>query len=247
VVIVNLAFARHYFGGNALGKRFFIDQWVNGAFQFIATTIIGITVDVRHNGIEHEVEPEFFVPMTQIPAYNVDLILRSTNDPALLTSSMRRALTAVDREEPLFDIQTMEERVGNLVSRRKLTMLLISCFALLAVLLSAVGIYGVFMYSVSQRKQEMGIRLALGSSRGRLLRLVVLQAAQLILVGGVLGVIVALLSARLLASMLSGVTPRDLLSFSLAWALMTLTAFSASIFPARNAARTDLISVLRSE
>jgi predicted permease len=247
VVIVNLAFARRYFGGNALGKRFFIGQSVNGAFQFVPTTIVGITVDVRHNGIEHDVEPEFFVPMTQIPAYSVDLILRSTNDPALLTSSMRRALTAVDREEPLFDIQTMEERVGNLVSRRRLTMLLISCFALLAVLLSAVGIYGVFMYSVSQRKQEIGIRLALGSSRGRLLRLVVLQAAQLILIGGVLGVIVAFLSARLPASMLSGVSPHDLLSFSLAWALMIFTAFSASIFPARNAARTNLISVLRSE
>jgi len=247
VVIVNLAFARHYFGGNAVGKRLFIGQSVRGAFQFVPTTIVGITVDVRHNGIEHDMEPEFFVPMTQIPSYNVDLIVRSSIDPALLTSAMRRALIAVDREQPLFDIQTMEERVDNLVSQRRLILLLISCFALLAVVLSAVGVYGVFMYSVSQRKQEIGIRLALGSSRGRLLRLVVLQAAQLILTGGVLGVIVAFLSARLLASMLSGVGPHDPLSFSLAWALMTLTALLASIFPARNAARTDLISVLHSE
>jgi predicted permease len=247
VVIVNLAFARRYFSGNALGKRFFIGQFANGAFQFVPTTIVGITVDVRHNGIEHDFEPEIFVPITQIPAYNVDLILRSSVDPALLTSAMRRALTAVDREQPLFDIQTMKERVGNMVARRRLTMLLISCFALLAVLLSAVGIYGVFMYSVSQRRQEMGIRLALGSSRGRLLRLVVVQAAQLILAGGVLGIIAAFLSARLLASMLNGVSLHDPLSFSLAWALMTLTALSASIFPARNATRTNLISVLRSE
>ncbi len=247
VVIVNLAFARRYFGGNALGRRFFIGQWVNGAFQFVPTTIVGITVDVRHNGIEHDVEPEFFVPMTQIPAYNVDLILRSSIDPAVLASAMRRALIAVDRELPLFDTQTMEERVDNLVARRRLTMLLISCFALLAVLLSAVGIYGVFMYSISQRKQEMGIRLAVGSTRGRLVRLIVLQAAQLILTGGVLGLIAAFLSARLLASMLSGVSPHDVLSFSLAWALMTVTALSASIFPARNAARTNLISMLHSE
>jgi predicted permease len=247
VVIVNLAFARRYFGGNALGKRFFIGQSVNGAFQLVPTTVVGITADVRHNGIEHDVEPELFVPMTQVPAYNIDLILRSRIDPALLTSAMRKALTAVDREEPLFDIQTMEERVSNLVSQRRLTMLLISCFALLAILLSAVGIYGVFMYSVSQRRQEMGIRLALGSSRGRLVRLVVLQAAQLILTGGVLGVIAAFLSARLLASMLSGVGPHDPLSFSLAWSLMTLTALLASILPARNAARTNLVSVLRSE
>jgi predicted permease len=247
VAIVNLAFARRYFGGNALGKRFFVGQSVNAAFQFVPTTVVGITEDVRHNGIEHDVEPEFFVPMAQIPAYNVDLILRSSADPALLASSMRKALTAVDRGQPLFDIQTMEERVGNLVSRRRLTMLLISCFALLAVLLSAVGIYGVFMYSVSQRRQEIGIRLALGSSRARLLRLVVLQATQLILTGGLLGIIAAFLSARLLAGMLNGVSPHDLLSFSLAWASMTLTALLASIFPATNAARTNLISVLHSE
>jgi putative ABC transport system permease protein len=93
----------------------------------------------------------------------------------------------------------------------------------------------------------MGIRLALGSSRARLIRLVVLQAVQLILTGGVLGVVVAFLSARLLASMLSGVSPHDPLSFSLAWALMTLMALLASIFPARNAARTNLISILHSE
>jgi putative ABC transport system permease protein len=247
VVIVNSAFARRYFGGDAIGKRFFIGQNVNGAFRFVPTTVVGVTADVRHNGIEHDVQPEFFVPITQIPAYNIDLILRSRIDPALLTSAMRKALTAVDREEPLFDIQTMEERVSNLVSHRRLIMLLISCFALLAILLSAVGIYGVFMYSVSQRRQEMGIRLALGSSRGRLVRLVVIQAAQLILAGGVLGVIVAFLSARLLSSMLNGVTPHDLPSFSLAWALMTLTALLASIFPATNAARTNLISELHSQ
>ena len=248
VVIVNLAFARRYYGGNALGKRLFIGQSVKGDFQFIPTTIVGITADVRHNGIEHDAEPEFFVPMTQIPSYNVDLILRSNSiDPALLTGAMRRALIAVDRQQPLFDVQTMEERVDNLVSQRRLILLLISCFALLAAVLSAVGVYGVFMYSVSQRKQEIGIRLALGSSRGRLLRLIVLQAGQLILTGGVLGVALAFLSARLLASMLSGVGPHDPLSFSLAWALMTLTALLASIFPARNAARTNLISVLHSE
>jgi ABC-type antimicrobial peptide transport system permease subunit len=247
VVIVNLAFARHYFSGDALGKKFFIGQFVNNAFQFVPTTVVGVTADVRHNGIEHDVEPEFFVPITQIPAYNLDLILRSSTDPKLLASAMRRALTVVDREQPLFDIQTMEERVGNLVAQRRLIMLLIACFALLAVVLSAVGIYGVFIYSVSQRRQEMGIRLALGSSRGRLIRLVVLQAAQLILAGGVVGLVVAFLSARLLASMLSGVSPHDPLSFLLAWALMTLTALSASIFPARSAARTNLISVLHSE
>lgn len=244
VVIVNRALSRHYFGGNALGRRIYILESQSG---FVPTTIVGIAADVRHNGIEHEVNPEFYVPMAQVPAENMDLVLRSSIDPAQLASAMRRAVNAVDREQPLYDIQTMEERVSSLVSQRRLIMVLIACFAFLAVLLSAVGIYGVFMYSVSQRTQEMGIRLALGCSRERLLRLIVLQAAELIFTGSVLGLIAALMSARLLTSMLNGVSPHDPLSFSLAWTLMTFTALLASTFPARNAARTDIISVLHSE
>ena len=126
-------------------------------------------------------------------------------------------------------------------------MLLIASFALLSVMLSAVGVYGVFAYSVTQRAQEMGIRLALGSSRPGLLRLVVMQAARLIFVGGVLGIGAALALSKLLASMLVGVTAHDAVSFSAAWALMTAVALIASTIPATQAARTDLVSVLHSE
>ena len=251
VVIVNRAFARRYFGGNAIGRRLYIGDAVpTGAglgFGFVPSIVVGVVADVRHNGIEQEVKPEFYVPIPQIPAYNVDLILHSSVDAVVLANAMRRAVSAVDREQPLYDVQTMEERVSSTVSQRRLIMLLIACFALLAVLLSAVGIYGVFMYSVSQRTQEMGIRLALGCSRWRLLQLIVLQAAALIFMGGALGLTAALVSAQLLTSMLSGVSPHDPLSFSLAWILMTFMALLASTFPARNAARTDIISVLHSE
>jgi ABC-type antimicrobial peptide transport system permease subunit len=126
-------------------------------------------------------------------------------------------------------------------------MLLICCFALLAVVLSAVGVYGVFAYSVNQRRHEMGIRLALGASRNGLLRLVVMQAARLIVLGGALGAGAALLLSRLLASLLVGVKPHDPMSFWTAWALMTIVALIASSLPAADAARTDLLSVLHSE
>jgi ABC-type antimicrobial peptide transport system permease subunit len=126
-------------------------------------------------------------------------------------------------------------------------MLLIACFAMLAVVLSAVGVYGVFAYSVTQRAQEMGISLALGASRPGLLRLVVMQAARLIFAGGILGLGAALALSKLLASMLVGVTPHDAVSFSLAWALMTVVALRASTIPAAQAARTDLVSALHSE
>ncbi len=139
------------------------------------------------------------------------------------------------------------ERVSDAIAQRRLIMLLIVCFALLAVILSAVGVYGVFAYSVNQRRHEMGIRLALGAPRNRLLRLVVMQAARLIVLGGVLGVSTALLLSRLLASLLVGVTAHDAVSFWTAWALMTIVALLASALPAADAARTDLLSVLHSE
>jgi predicted permease len=247
VAIVNLAFAKQFFAGDALGRQFNIGQLDNGQFRFLPTTIVGIAENVRHNGLMEEVRPEFYVPMEQIPSEEVDLILRTSADPVSLSNAMRESLTAVDHEQPLFDVETMGERLSGLVAQRKLMMFLIACFAMLAVILAAVGVFGVFAYSVTQRAQEMGIRLALGASRTGLLRLIIMQAAQLILLGGVIGIGSAFLLSRLLASTLVGVTPHDILSFSLAWALVTVVALFASVVPALGAARTDLLSVLRQE
>ena len=244
IAIVNRTFAAQYFAGDALGKQF---NWVLGENQSIPFTVIGIAQDIHHNGLEKQVQPEFYVPESQSPSEEINIALRSTADPILLANAMRKAVLAVDPEQPLFDIETMDQRVSDQVAQRRLIMLLIACFALLAVVLSAVGVYGVFAYSVSQRTQEMGIRLALGASRRRLLGLIIAQAARLIAVGGVLGIVGALLLSRVLTSMLVGVRPHDALSFALAWILMTAVALLASTIPASQAARTDLVSVLHSE
>ncbi|MGB9416807.1 MAG: FtsX-like permease family protein, partial [Acidobacteriaceae bacterium] len=244
VAIVNRAFARQYFAGNALGKTI---QRPDGPTRHETLTVIGIAQDVRHNGLEQQVQPEFYLPESQEPSYNVNIALRSTADPILLANAMRKAVLAVDPQQPLFDIETMDQRVSDLVAQRRLLMLLIACFALLAVILSAVGVYGVFAYSVSQRTQEMGIRLALGASRRGLLTLIVAQAARLVAVGGILGIGGAFVLSKLLTSMLVGIQPHDALSFSLAWILMTVIALLASTIPASHAARTDLVSVLHSE
>ncbi|HEX6494108.1 MAG TPA: ABC transporter permease [Acidobacteriaceae bacterium] len=248
VAIVNQAFSRHFFGGDALGKRFNRFARSNGTTPvFTAVSIVGIAEDIRHNGLELPIEPEFYVPEAQIPSGDVNIAIRSTADPVLLANAMRKAVLAVDPQQPLFDIQTMDQRVASQVAQRRLIMLLIACFALLAVILSAVGVYGVFAYSVTQRTQEMGIRLALGASRRRLLGLIVAQAARLIAIGGVLGLAGAFLLSRLLTSMLVGVKPHDAVSFSLAWIVMTAVAIVASTIPAAQAANTDLVSVLHSE
>jgi predicted permease len=248
VAIVNQAFSRRYFRGDALGKRFNRFARSNGTTPvFIPLSIVGIAEDIRHNGLEQPIEPEFYVPEAQILSGDVSIAVRSTADPTLLANAMRQAVLAVDPEQPLFDIQTMEQRVSSQVAQRRLIMLLIACFALLAVILSAVGVYGVFAYSVSQRTHEMGIRLALGASRRGLLGLIVAQAARLIAAGGILGIAGAFVLSRLLTSMLVGIKPHDAVSFSLAWILMTALALLASTIPASQAARTDLISVLHSE
>lgn len=247
VAIVNSAFAKHFFAGDALGKRFKTIR-AETANQFISMTIVGIVEDVRHGDLEQDVEPEVFRSIAQgVPIYNIAIVLRTTGNPALLAKAMRTAVTSVDARQPVFDIQTMEQRVSDKVAQRRLIMLLIACFAMLAVVLSAVGVYGVFAYSVTRRAQEMGIRLALGSSRSGVLRLVVMQAARLIGLGGVVGLGAALALSKLLTSLLVGVTSHDPLSFSVAWVLMTVVALIASAIPASQAARTDLISVLHSE
>ena len=206
---MNRAFAKRFFKGDALGKRFNTNIGGGSAYEFKTRTIVGIADDVRHGGLEQEIQPEAFVPMAQVPQGRISIALRTWNDPASLSNAMRKAVTAADAKQPVFDIETMEERLSSATAQRRLIMLLICCFALLAVVLSAVGVYGVFAYSVNQRRHEMGIRLALGASRNGLLRLIVMQAARLIVLGGVLGAGAALLLSRLLSSLLVGVTPHD--------------------------------------
>jgi predicted permease len=248
VAIVNQAFARAYFKGDALGQRFRTNILSkNHDKDFTYRTVVGVVHDVRYNGLEGSVHPAIYLPFDQVPLPRVSLLLRTSVEPASLAAPLRAAVTATDAEQPLFDVETMEERVADIVAPRRLVMLLTACFALLAVLLSAVGVYGVFAYSVSQRTQEMGIRLALGASRARVLRLVSMQALRLILAGSALGLGAALVLNRWLSSLLVDVSGRDPVSLSAAWALMTAVALLASIVPAAEAARTDLVSVLRAE
>jgi predicted permease len=246
VAIVNRTFAKKFFAGDALGKRFRTNAGPDHEMEPL--NIVGVVDDVRHDSLLGEVQPEAFLPMSQVSAlFRVKFVLRIAGNPALLANALRGAVAAVDPEQPVFDIQTMDQRIGDMVAQRRLTMLLIACFAMLAVVLSAVGVYGVFACSVTQRAHELGIRLALGASRGGLLRMVLMQAARLVLLGGVLGLGAAWSLNRLLADLLVGVAPHDALSLGLAWGLMTAVALLAGTLPAADAARIDLISVLHAD
>jgi predicted permease len=244
VAIINQAFAQKYFEGDALGKQFRINL---GNDVFTPTTVVGIVQNVRYGGLEADVEPVIYLPFGLVPEREVNILLRSSVEPISLTSAMRKAVIDTDSTQPLFDVATMESRLSQSLAQRRLIMLLIAVFAVLATILAGVGVYGVFTYSVSQRRQEMAIRLALGSSRTELLRLIVSQAIRLILMGIVAGIAGAWFLDRLLASMLVGIQVHDPVSLSLAGALMTLIALLGCSLPARNAARTNIISVLHSE
>ena len=259
VAVVNRAFARRFLEGDALGKTFRTNLW-HGPFHYTLVTVVGVVPDVRHGSAEHvplsnagpgslenETEPEVFLPESQSPNGNVHLVLRTSVDPASLSRAVRRAVAEVDSSQPLFEMETMEGRIADAVAQRTLMMLLTGCFAALAVVLAGVGVYGLFAWSVNQRRQELGIRLALGASRGRVVGLVAAQAARLIVTGGALGLGAALLLSRLLASMLVGVSAHDAVSFLAACGLMVAIAMAASAIPAAEAGRTDLVSVLRSE
>jgi ABC-type antimicrobial peptide transport system permease subunit len=216
-------------------------------------TIVGIAADTRHNGLEQAAQAEVYMPMAQYPQPALNLIVRTDSDSstgadaALLAKPMRDAVLAVDGEQPLFDVQTMEQRVSSAVAQRRLTTLMLALFAALAVVLSAVGVYGVFSYSVTQRVHEIAIRLALGAARTAVLRMVVVEAARLLIAGSIAGLAAAFFLSRLLASSLVGVSPHDGVSFGAAWGLMIVVGLGASLVPAAHAARTDLNSVLHSE
>ncbi|MGA8161932.1 MAG: ABC transporter permease [Acidobacteriaceae bacterium] len=246
VAVVNRAFAKRFLGGDAVGKAFRTNLW-QGPFHYTVVTVVGMVPDVRHGSLEDRPEAEAFLPEAQSPNGTVNFIVRTRVDAASLSGAVRRVVAEVDATQPLFDVETMEERVDETVAQRRLVMLLTACFAVLAVVLSGVGVYGVFAYSMHQRRQEMGIRLALGASRGGVVRLVVAQAARLIVVGGAAGIGAALLLSRLLASMLVGVSAHDAVSFAAACVLMVVIAILASAIPAAEAGRTDLVSVLRAE
>jgi predicted permease len=244
VAIVNQAFARKYFNGNALDKQFRIHLGHN---IFAPITAVGVVQDVRYDSLEADIQPVIYLPFDQVPYGEVNILLRNGVEPASLTAAMRKAVLDIDPTQPLFDVATMESRLSRSLAQRRLIMLMIATFAMLAMTLAGVGVYGAFSYWVSQRRQELAIRLALGSSRPELLRLILAQAMRLILVGSVIGIAGAWFVDRLLASMLVGVKVHDPISLSLAWALMTLIALVGSSVPARNAARTNVISILHSE
>lgn len=251
VAIVNRAFARQFYGGSALGKRLhsMAPEHCGGcaAGKPAEVEVVGIIADVHQRGLDHPVEPEIYVPFAQAPPASFHVVLSTNGNPGVLSAPLRSTVFALDHQAPVYDLATLEQRLSQALAQRRLTMFLLSAFAALALLLAAIGVYGVISYAVVQRTQEIGIRVALGASRGSVLRLILRQQALMILQGSAVGLILARAMSGLLSSLLYGVTPHDLTTFALSWIVLGAIALLASAAPALRATRTDPCVTLRYE
>ncbi len=248
VVIVNELFASKFFPGqNAVGKRI-APGFSAGDEKPLMREIIGVVGNVRHRSLRYDETPEMYLPVTQIPFSEMSLVVRTrVADAASLTNAVRAQLAAVDPNIPLTSVRVFEEYISRSLARPRFNALLLTIFAATALLLTAIGIYGVIAYSVAQRTNEIGIRMALGAGQSSIFRLIVGQAMALVGISVVVGVLGAFAATRLLNSLLFGVGAADPLTFGGIVLLISGVAFLAAWLPARRAAQVDPIIALRTE
>jgi len=244
VAIINESAARQYWPDeDAMGKRVQLEDGSAPVWR----QVIGIVGDVRQDSLVKAGRPEVYAPLLQVPVPYMVLAVRTRAEPAALTAAVRHAVTEVDKDQPLFQIKTMEQVVGDSVAGRRFQMSLLAVFAAIALGLAAIGIYGLMSYTVNQRTHEIGIRMALGAKRRDVLHLVVRHGMMLAIVGVVLGTVGALLLTRFLSDMLYGVGVNDPTTLLSVATLLIGVAALASYIPARRAMRVDPIVALRYE
>jgi len=243
-VLINEAAARRFWPGeDPIGKPIAVGQ---GGFGDRAE-IVGIIADVRYGTMDAPPGPDVFIPFAQSPRNSMVLYLRTTSDPRALAVAVRAEVRALDRNLPVYDLKTMIERISDATSSARFSAVLLGIFAAIALVLSAIGIYGVMSYAVSQRTHEIGIRIALGAEPRDVLALVVRRGLGLTVVGLVVGVAAALASTRVLTTLLYEVRPSDPPTYIVIAGILGLVAFFASYVPARRATRVDPLVALRSE
>ena len=208
-------------------------------------TIVGIVGNIKHRGLSSEFDPEFYYPYAQMPIRFSAIVARTQGNPLNLATAVRNAVLEVDKEQPITSPRTMEMAISNSVTQQRLNMILLSIFGALALLLAAVGIYGVMSYTVTQRLQEIGIRMALGAGRSDVLRLIITQGIKLALSGVAIGLVASFALTQLMKKLLFNVSATDPLIFTAIALLLTLVALLACWIPARRATKVDPIVALR--
>jgi putative ABC transport system permease protein len=244
--VVSASFARHHWPGqDPLGRRFRV--------ALAERTVIGVVGDVRVRGLEQASEPQVYLPYRQVEDGSLigylpkDLVIRSTADAPTLVPSLRRIIARADPEQPVANIRTLEEVLGAETAPRSVQVRVLAGFAAAAALLAAIGIHGLLAFTVSQRQQEIGVRMALGARPGDILRLVMRQGLVLAALGMVAGLALSWGTGRALQALLAGVSPGDPAAFLVALVLALAMTAGGSLWPALRAARVDPLIVIRTE
>lgn len=251
-IVIDDVFAHEFFKGeDPIGKRMNL--------KFIGQAqIVGIAGHVKHWGLDRDdqekVRAEFYFPLMQVPddfmqtaKNNLYLVVRTATEPISMTQTIRSQVMGASRDQPVYNVETMEEMISLSIAQRRFTMLLLSIFAAIALLLASIGIYGVFAYSVAQRTHEIGIRMALGAHRGNISAMIFGGAMRLILVAVAAGLLLSLVCSRLLRSQLYGVSSIDGITYAAVPLLLVGVALLATYIPARRATRVDPMVALRWE
>ncbi|HEX8279927.1 MAG TPA: ABC transporter permease, partial [Chthoniobacterales bacterium] len=244
VVVITEKTARHFWPGeNPIGKRL---KPGSSASSAPWREIVGVVKDVRQNDFVAEPKMQMYMPHEQVGSFAPNaLVVRTKVDPLSLASTVRAQIWAIDKDQPVSDIRTMDEILSEAVARQRFSMLLLSVFATLALVLAAVGIYGVMSYSVAQRTREIGIRMALGAQRSDVLKMTVAQGLKLVGIGLAIGLAVAFVLTRVMASLLFGISATDPVTFISIALVLALVAVLASYIPAVRAMRVDPMVALR--
>jgi predicted permease len=242
VAVVNETLVRRYWPhDNPIGKHLLLGRMVK------PTEVVGVAADVSNLSLAAAPEAEVYLPFPQRPWASMNLILRTAGDPRNLAGAARAAVAAVDRDQPVTAVNTMEEVLAASTAQQRFSVFLLGVFSVTALVLAAVGLYGAIAYSVAERTQEMGIRIALGADTGDILRMIVGQGLALALAGLVIGAVAALALTRLMSGLLFQVSAADPASFAAGALLFAVVAALASYLPARRATRVDPTEALRYE
>jgi predicted permease len=240
VVIVNQALADRYWPHqDTLGKRLYAEgRWF---------AVVGVARTANYDRLNEAPQPFFFVPLFQDYSHDVIIHARVAGDPLAIAASVEGTVHALNADLPLFDVAPLTSRLELVTTNQRIAATFVGAFGLLALVLAAVGIYGVVAYTTRQRTHEIGIRMALGADRGEVLRLVLGQGLRLTLTGLTLGLVVSLVVTRFLRSQLFGVTTTDPLTFAFVAVLLCVAALAACYIPARRATKVDPVVALRYE
>ncbi|MFL6541535.1 MAG: ABC transporter permease [Chthoniobacterales bacterium] len=247
IAIINETLARQFFPNeDALGKRINIPNVASGSPK-VWREIVGIVADVKQFGVDKETTNQSYEPFAQSPFDDINVVLRTSSSPSAMLSALRPAVYAVDKDQPIGSIRPLEEIMAESISRQRFAMLLLTVFSAVALVIAAVGIYGVMAYSVVQRTGEFGIRMALGAQTRDVLRLVLSQAGKLIGLGLLAGLIATFAISRAIGSILFRTSAQDPLTLTSITFILGAVALLACFVPARRATRVNPIEALRTE